>query len=122
VRGAAAVFRSAGVALRVFLGAGQVEGFAAALGLASFAAGFSAAFGAESGLAFACLTVAGLAADFDSGLASLPEFPAWVFGSAAASGFLAATRVFLPRCRDACFSESAATAAINAEPVLAGPV
>jgi len=120
-------WRGGGLSIRrlglvVFLGADQVEGFAAVLGLAGFAAGFSAAFGAESGLAFACLTVAGLAADFDSGLASLPEFLAWVFGSAAASGFPAATRVFFPRCRDVCFSESAATAAINAKPVLAGPV
>src|SRR5664279_3212279 len=113
--------------LVVFLG--LVEGLPAALGLAGFAtglpvaaSGFSAAFGLVSGLAFACLTAAGLAADFVSDLTSLPVSLASVFGSAAVSGFFAATRDFLPRCRVVCFSASSATAATNAEPVLVGPV
>src|SRR5436309_6267897 len=105
MRGAAAALRSADRAAPTFLGVDQVEGFAAVFGLASFAPGFSATFG----VALACLTEVGLASFF--GLAV-----------AVATGFLAATRVFLPRCLDVCFSVSAAIAAISAVPVLAGPV
>jgi len=84
---------------------------AAALGLAGLAAGlseeatgFSATFGAASGLALACRTE-GFGSDLASLLASL--------GGAAASGFFAAARDFLPRDRVVCFSESAASAAID---------
>jgi hypothetical protein len=101
------------------LGAG-LAGFAAAFGFAGFASGFSAA----SGLAFACL--ADFGSDFAADLASLPaslvsDF-ALFLGSAAVSGFFAATRDFLPRCRAACSAASVATAAIKAAPVLVGPV
>src|SRR5262249_29527851 len=93
-----------------------VLGLAADFGLgglatvASVVAGLSAALGAAvaSGLALACLTGLGLVS------------PA--VASAAASGFLAATRDFLPRCRIAWVSrsESAATAATRAAPVRVG--
>jgi hypothetical protein len=84
-----------------------LEGFAAVvaplLGFAGFAS--VAAAGLASGLALVCLT-GGLASDF---------------ASAEASGFFAATRDLLPRLV-VCFSESLATAAINAAPLLVGPV
>ena len=54
--------------------------------------------------------------------ASLAVSLASAFGSAAASGFFVATRVFLPRCGVACLSVSAATAATRAAPVRVGPV
>src|SRR5882757_5309301 len=99
---------------------GSTLGLAAAFGLAGFAAGLSAAaaglspvLGATaSGLALACRTAAGLAACL---------VVASAFGAAAASGFLAATRERLPRFT-VCCSESTATAAISAAPVLVGPV
>src|ERR1700738_72341 len=73
------------------------------------------AFGASSGLALACLA-AGFA--FGSDLASLPVSLASAFGSAAASGFLAAIcDFFFPRGRSVCFCVSTATAAIRAAPV-----
>jgi len=71
--------------------------------------------GVASGLAFAWLTWAGLAAP------DLPSFPVSL-ASDFASFFSAATRDFFPRCRDVCWSASAATAAIKAAPVLVGPV
>jgi hypothetical protein len=68
------------------------------------------------------LALACRAAGFGSGLLSDLTSLASAFGSAAASGFLAATRVFFPRRGVACFSESTATAAIKAAPVFFGPV
>src|ERR1700688_4369071 len=96
VRGAA-VFWSVGLASLVVL-LGLTEGLATAFGFAGLeaaATGFSAAFGALSGLALACRTAAVLPRDLASDLASLAS----AFGPAAASGF-AASRVFFARCRD----------------------
>src|SRR6476646_5748785 len=103
MRGAAASLDPAASAAPRSWPRGQVEGFAAVLGFASFVTGFSATLGA----ALACFTAAGPASFF--GLAAV-----------AAAGFLA--DAFPPRCRDVCFSVSAAIAAISAVPDLAGPV
>ena len=59
----------------------------------------------------------------DRGRLGVGLAPASALGfGAAASGFFAATRDFLPRFAGVCFSASAATAAISAAPVLVGPV
>src|ERR1700754_347241 len=123
LRGAAAVFGSAaGLASPVvlFLGAGLVAalGFAGLeAGLAAAAAGFAAA---ASGLALACLAP-GLMGAFGSIVTETLVSDLASFASAVSTGFLPAARPFLPR-RGVCFSESTATAAISAGPVLVGPV
>jgi hypothetical protein len=116
-----------GAASPVLFGAGLVDRRIVALGFAGLAvaaAAFSSALAAASGFALACRTAAGLAAVWD--LASLPAFlplSAAVFGAVALSGFFAAIRdFFFARCRVACLSLSAATAAISAAPVRVGPV